>query len=405
MKINRRNFLSFAGVSSAAFLSGCMDINKPHPETDYQSSSYEDAWVELKLENMGWNLEQIRKFVKVPIMAVIKCNGYGHGLVEVGRYLDQKKIDALMVVSLPEALKLREAGVSCPVHNFGPVYEDAAEVLINKNISQSIFTEKAQKLNAAALKIGKRLDVHIHVDTGMARMGIPYYEALPYIRKAAGWKGLHIKGISTAMSEDNELDKEQIKRFESLCNQAESEGISLGTKHAVSTTGIFSQRSSYLDMVRPGLLFFGYYPSRDVQEKFKNEISLKPVLQFKSRVAVVRNLRPGDWVSYNKSYVAKTSEKIAVIPVGYSNGYPYNAQGKTFVLINGERCPVVAYMSANHMEVLLKPDSNVSMGDEVVLLGTQGNEEITADDIAEWTGVSSYKVMIWLNPLMPRIIS
>ncbi len=403
MKINRRNFLSFAGVSSAAFLSGRMDFNRPHPGSNYQNSSYDDVWIELKLENMGWNLEQIRKFVKVPIMAVIKCNGYGHGLVEVGRYLDQKKIDALMVVSLPEALKLREAGVSCPVHNFGPLHEDAAEILINKNISQSIFTEKAQKLNAAALKIGKRIDVHIHVDTGMARMGIPYYEALPYIKKVAGWKGLRIKGISTAMSEDNELDKEQIKRFEILCKHAESEGISLGIKHAVSTTGIFSQRSSYLDMVRPGLLFFGYYPSQEVREKFK-EITLKPVLQLKSRVAVVRNLRPGDPVSYNKSYVAKTREKIAVIPVGYSNGYPYNAQGKTFVLINGERCPVVAYMSANHMEVLLKPDSNVSLEDEVVLLGTQGKEEITADDIAEWTGVSSYKVMIWLNPLMPRII-
>lgn len=403
MKINRRNFLSFAGVSSAAFLSGRMDFNRPHPGSNYQNSSYDDVWIELKLENMGWNLEQIRKFVKVPIMAVIKCNGYGHGLVEVGRYLDQKNIDALMVVSLPEALKLREAGVSCPVHNFGPLHEDAAEILINKNISQSIFTEKAQKLNAAALKIGKRIDVHIHVDTGMARMGIPYYEALPYIKKVAGWKGLRIKGISTAMSEDNELDKEQIKRFEILCKHAESEGISLGIKHALSTTGIFSQRSSYLDMVRPGLLFFGYYPSQEVREKFK-EITLKPVLQLKSRVAVVRNLRPGDPVSYNKSYVAKTREKIAVIPVGYSNGYPYNAQGKTFVLINGERCPVVAYMSANHMEVLLKPDSNVSMEDEVVLLGTQGKEEITADDIAEWTGVSSYKVMIWLNPLMPRII-
>lgn len=403
MKINRRNFLSFAGVSSAAFFSGRMDFNRPHPGSNYQNSSYDDVWIELKLENMGWNLEQIRKFVKVPIMAVIKCNGYGHGLVEVGRYLDQKKIDALMVVSLPEALKLREAGVSCPVHNFGPLHEDAAEILINKNISQSIFTEKAQKLNAAALRIGKRIDVHIHVDTGMARMGIPYYEALPYIKKVAGWKGLRIKGISTAMSEDNELDKEQIKRFEILCKHAESEGISLGIKHAVSTTGIFSQRSSYLDMVRPGLLFFGYYPSQEVREKFK-EITLKPVLQLKSRVAVVRNLRPGDPVSYNKSYVAKTREKIAVIPVGYSNGYPYNAQGKTFVLINGERCPVVAYMSANHMEVLLKPDSNVSLEDEVVLLGTQGKEEITADDIAEWTGVSSYKVMIWLNPLMPRII-
>ncbi|MFC2156544.1 alanine racemase [Acidobacteriota bacterium] len=403
MKINRRDFLSFAGVGSAAILSGRIDYNNPHPGSTDQNTSYDDVWIELKLENMGWNLEQIRKFVKVPIMGVIKCNGYGHGLVEVGRYLDQKRIDALMTVSLPEGLQLREAGVSCPVHNFGPVYEDAAEILIKKNISQSIFTEKAQKLNAAALKMGKRIDVHIHVDTGMARMGIPYYEALPYIKKVAGWKGLRIKGISTAMSEDIEMDKEQIKRFGLLCKQAESEGFSLGVKHAVSSGGIFSLRSSYLDMVRPGLLLFGYYPSREVQEEFK-EITLKPVLQLKSRVAVVKNLRPGDQVSYNKSYVAKTRERIAVIPVGYSNGYPYNAQGKTFVLIKGERCPVVAYMSANHMEVLLKPDSKVSMGDEVVLLGTQGKEEITADDLAEWAGMTSYKVMIWLNPLMPRII-
>lgn len=405
MKLTRRKFLLASGLSSASWLkkrdkkrrTSNLPIRK-----DLKSSSY-DVWVELDFENMAWNLDRLRKRVMVPVMAVIKANGYGHGLSEVAQFLDKKGIDYLMVGKLQEALEIRESVINCPILNFGPFSSKEADEITKNKISQSVFTPEVRSLNSSALKLGKKAKVHIHIDTGMGRAGIPYYEALPFIEKVSSLKGIEIVGISTTLTEDYDFDREQMKRFLSLCKNVEKKGFSLGRKHAASSSGILTFPSSYLDMVRPGIALYGYYPSDETQKK--DSLSLKPVLQLKSRVFVVKNLRPGDSISYHRAYIAKKREKIALIPLGYSDGYPFNVVDKASVLIRGKRFPLIGNVTANHIEVLLRKDTDVSAGDEVVLIGIQGKEKIFADEVARWAGVSTYKILLGLNPLLPKTVA
>lgn len=403
MKLTRREFLVASGFSSASWLKKRDKKRKASSFSptikDVKSSNY-DAWIELDFENMAWNLERLRRQVKVPVMAVIKANGYGHGLVEVGRFLENKGIDYLMVGKLQEAFELRESSINCPILNFGPFSPKETDEIIKNNISQSVFTEEVGSLDSSALKLRKKAKVHIHIDTGMGRAGIAYYKALPFIQKVSSLKGTEIAGISTTLTEDYDFDREQIKRFLSICQRAKKKGFSLGQKHAASSSGILTFPSSYLDMVRPGITLYGYYPSEETQKE--DRLSLKPVLQLKTRVFVVKSLRPGDSISYHRAYTAKKREKFALIPLGYSDGYPFNVVDKASVLIRGKRFPLIGNITANHMEVLLRENSDISSGDEVVLIGTQGKEKITADEVARWAGISTYKILLRLSPLLPK---
>ncbi|UCC39199.1 MAG: alanine racemase [Candidatus Aminicenantes bacterium] len=403
-KITRRDFLLASGLGSAYVLTEKEGVKKTPTDSPTKSGAAlgYDPWIELSLDNMRWNLRQVKKLATVPIMAVIKANGYGHGLVEIGRFLEKQGIDYVMVGKIQEALLLREKGISCPILNFGRFGSKDSREIIIRNISQSVFDEEVKSLNQTALKLGKKAKVHIHVDTGMGRMGLSYRTALPYLRTVSSLKGISIEGISTTFTEDDDFDKEQLSRFLSLCKKAEKEGISLGLKHAASSDGILDLPSANLDMVRPGISIYGYYPSEKTQKE--NRLALRPVLQLKARVVAVKGLWPGDSLSYHRKYTAQKKEKIAIIPVGYSDGYPTNAVGRAHVLIRGKRYPLIAAITANHSAALLGGDSKVSVGDEIVLLGNQGKEKITAEDIAGWAEVSAYKILIGLNPLLPRTI-
>jgi len=404
MKLTRRGFMNILGLSiPIALTKRSVSRTLSYPLIKENQGPRKDTWIELNLQNMAWNLEKVRSRARVAVMAVIKANAYGHGLVEVGRFLDNQGIDALMVCKLQEAIELREAGVKCPILNFGPLFPEDAGILTKLDISQSVFTDEIYLLSQNATKLGKSVHVHIHIDTGMGRMGIPYYEALPYVEKVAELNAIHIQGMSTTLTEDAEFDKIQMERFLSLCKKAEEKGIRLGLKHAHSSAGFFTSESFYLDMVRPGILLYGYYPSEKTQEE--NLLSLKPVLQLKSRVASVKHLRPGDSVSYHRVYRASQKEKISVIPVGYSDGYPFRAAGKGSILIKGQIFPIIGAITANHLEVRLHLDSQVVVGDEAVLLGSQENEKIFAEELARWADVSTYKILINLNPLLPKIQS
>jgi alanine racemase len=403
MQFSRRQFLFASGLGIPTFITKGKSFNVPFSEQkELYKEPTQDTWIELNLPNMAWNLTKIKQLVQVPVMAVIKANAYGHGLLEVGRFLDQSGIDALMVCKLSEALQLRESGVKCPILNFGPLFAEDADLLARYSISQSIFTDDVQFLSQKAQKSGQKIKVHIHIDTGMGRMGHPYQKAEIYIEKIAAMEGIRIQGISTTLTEDPEFDKVQMERFLSLCQKSAQKNIEIGLKHACSSAGIFTAEPSYLDMVRPGILLYGYYPNQKTQKE--DRFSLRPVLQLKSRVAAVKHLRPGDSVSYHRAYIAKTREKMAVIPVGYSDGYPFQVVGKGWVLIKGQKFPIIGDITANHMEIRLDLDSPISVGDEVVLIGSQGKEDITANHLADWADVSTYKMLLRLNPLLPRRI-
>jgi alanine racemase len=403
MQLSRRQFLLASGLGIPMYFTKGKSLNPPAFVQKKQGKEpIQDAWIEVDLPNMAWNLNKIKQHVQVPVMAVIKANAYGHGLLEVGQFLDKSGIDALMVCKLSEALQLRASGVKCPILNFGPLFIEDADLIAKHGISQSIFTNNVQILSQKSQKVREKIEVHIHIDTGMGRMGIPHHKAEAYIEKVAALDGIVIKGISTTLTEDPEFDKVQMNRFLYLCQKSEQKGIRTGLKHAYSSAGIFTAGPSYLDMVRPGILLYGYYPNQKTQKE--DRLSLRPILQLKSRVAAVKTLRAGDSVSYHRAYTAKMAEKMAVIPVGYSDGYPFQAVGKGWVLIRGQKYPLIGDVTANHLEVRLPLDSPISLGDEVVLLGSQGQYKIPADRLAEWEGISTYKILLRLNPLLPRRI-
>jgi alanine racemase len=374
---------------------------RPVPKKEKQGTAGSmDAVVEVNLDHLAWNLQQIRAIVQVPIMAVIKANAYGHGLVEVARFLEEEGLGWLMVGKLEEALVLRKAGIRSSILNFGPYSKPDCAEIVQNNISQSIYSEEVRYLHEAALKQNHKAGVHLDLDTGMGRTGIPSKNAQPLISKIASLSGIRIEGIMTTLTEDEKFDLEQLKRLEEVSSQAKKKGIDLGLRHAASSAGILSGSSYHLDLVRPGIMLYGYYPSAKSQQE--NKLSLKPSLRLLARVIDIRLLSPGDTLSYHRVFVADKAMWVATVGIGYSDGYPTQLAGKGTVMINGKTYPVIASVTANHLMVDLNNSEDVKVGDEVVLLDNSREAELAAAGLAELSGLSVYKILIGLNPLIPR---
>jgi alanine racemase len=305
-----------------------------------------------------------------------------------------------MVGKVEEALLLRKAGVRASVLNFGPYARQECSQIVQNNVSQSVYSEELRYLHEAALKLKRKAGVHIDIDTGMGRTGIPSSNALPLIIKMASLSGLKIEGIMTTLTEDEKFDQEQLRRYEEVCFEAKRKGIELGFRHAASSAGILSGQKYHLDLVRPGIMLYGYYPSAQTQQE--NKLSLKPSLRLVARVIDIRYLSPGDTLSYHRAYVADKTLWAATIGLGYSDGYPPQLAGKSTVMIKGKTFPVIASVTANHLMVDLGDSEEVRVGDEVVLLDNRPEDEQTADVLAQLAGSSVYKILIGLNPLIPR---
>jgi alanine racemase len=402
MKINRRTFL---GLSTLALLdsspSKARDLSRmDSPTKRMEAKNSAEPWIEIDLANIAWNVQQVRERVKgIPIMAVIKANAYGLGLVPIAQFLQKQGIKYLAVVKLQEALQLREAGIEAHILNLGPLCPQAAEDIVNHNIAQAVYTNEVSTLCETAVKVNKSAVVHLMIDTGLGRVGIPYYKALPFIRKVSSLEGVSIAGILTALTEDDDFDKEQLSRFAQVCQQAQEEGINIGLRHAMSSDGIL-RHTKYLDMVRPGILIYGHYPSYKAYEQ--RLIDLKPALQLKCRVAYVKELHPGDGVSYHRPFMAKKKELVATLPMGYSDGLPPTIADKAQVLIGGMRYPLIAAVTANHCTALITGSQGIKIDDEAVLIGKQGDEMIPAEELAKHARTSVYRLLIGLNPHLPR---
>lgn len=400
--MKRRIFLETMGAGSLAALSdpkGSWPQSAPAQEKS-EMSSHMDPWIEVNLDHIRWNFSQVKKHAKVRVMAVVKANAYGHGLVEVALALEKAGVDGLMVGKLAEGLALRKAGLQSPVLNFGPFAKENCEAIVMNNLSQSVFSEEAASLHEAASRFRNKASVHIDIDTGMSRTGIPYDRALPLIEKIAALSQIKIDGIATTLTEDPEFDKEQLRRFRDVCSAAEKRGISLGLKHAASSAGIFESPEFYLDMIRPGITLYGYYPNAQTQKE--DLLKLRPALKLMAKVVFIKDMRPGDSLSYHRVIKAKKRMRVATVGVGYSDGYLPQLGGKSFVSIKGKKYPVMSAVTSNHIMVDLNNDQEIIVGDDVTLIDNQKNSGLTADVLEAQSGVSDYKILIGLNPLLPR---
>ena len=393
-KFSRRDFLTLAGTAPLGF---AFSSHLPGPmNSKDDEEEYFDPWVEIDTKNLAWNLSQIQQRVgKRPVMAVIKCNAYGHGLVGVAKSLAKLNVKHMAVVKIQEAMPLRKNGIKGMILNFGPFTQKEAEQIVQHDISQSVFSEEVDKLAQAARKLNKKARVHIKVDTGLRRVGVPYTDAFSFVERVASMPEIAIEGIFTTLSEEEDFDKIQVERLMRICDEAEKKRISIGLRHAASSLAVSKFPQSFLDMVRPGNCIYGIEPLPN--------LNLRPAMSMKTRVIYIKKLRPGDTIAYHRAYKVKKDMLLATLPLGYSDGYLHRAVNKADVLIKGRRWPLIAYISANHSTVDITGSEGIKIGDEVVLFGKQSDNEITLGEVSQWGESSVYKVAIAMNPLLPRV--
>ncbi len=366
------------------------------------------VWVEVDLGAIRYNLQQIKKRVgsSVKIMGVVKADGYGHGAVKVSKILVDEGIDGLCVENIEEGIELREARISIPILVLFPFLKEELDLIVNFELTPTIFEEEtAEILSKKALERGKRVKIHINVDTGMGRAGVPHEEAVKFIEKVNKFSGIEVEGVYTHFSSAEEKNGEysslQISRFQEVIEDLKKRGINLPLRHIANSAAILNAFSSFnncFNMVRPGLLLYGYYSSSSVS----HSISLKPTLSLKSRVVVIKKFSRGAPLSYNRTYVTSCSTSIATLSMGYACGYPRCLSNKGEVLIRGERFPLVGRICMAQSLVDIG-NAKVGIGDEAVLWGSQKGVKISIEEVSLKANTSPYELATNLSEKVPRI--
>jgi alanine racemase len=310
-------------------------------------------------------------------------------------------IHGFAVFKVEEALSLRDAGIAKPVLVLGPATDEELEALVHRDVMPSIYEERGVVLARLASDLGKRVKVQLYLDTGLGRTGVPYHRALPLVESLAAHEGIEFNGVLTALTEDPEFDREQLRRLNGLYTEAEDRGIDLGRRHAASSSGVFHLPDAHLDMVRPGVALYGCYPGDPNIER--KEMALQPAMSLKARVMLVKQLRTGDSLQYHRAYVAEKPVWVATLPVGYSDGFPRGAANTCSVLIGARRYPLIAGVTSNHSLIEVGDDPTVAAGDEALFFGSAHGESIDPHAVADRAGVSVYSLLIGMNPLLPRV--
>ncbi|MBP7175038.1 MAG: alanine racemase [Thermoclostridium sp.] len=367
------------------------------------------TWAEINLDHIGHNVREIAKRAgkMTEIMAVVKADAYGHGIFETVPTLLESGASRLAVSMLDEAIQLRDIGVRVPILVLSYTDPVRAEEIIEHNITQTVFShDLAQALSRAAVKLGKHARIHIKIDTGMTRVGFsPGYSAIKDVVEINQLPGIIIEGLFSHFASADEAEREytllQYERFESIVQELNRIGILIPVKHISNSGAILQYPTLDLDMVRPGIILYGLYPSDQVD---KTVIDLKPAMSLKAKVVMVRDVEPGVSISYGRTYTTKRKSRIATIPIGYADGYSRLLSNTGRVLIHGEYAPVLGRVCMDQCMVdVTDIPTPVTTGDEAVLFGKQGNREITVDEVAALSQTVNYEVVCLIGKRVPRV--
>lgn len=374
---------------------------------EIQNVSKERTYITIDLEAFRQNILNIYAFSNVPMIAVIKTDGYGHGAVRLAKELEQFSfVWGYAVATIEEAVELREAGLKKRILILGYVFPDAYETMIQYRITPTVFdTESAELLSREAEKQKKKIPIHIKVDTGMSRIGLPAAkEGIETVKKIAALGSLTIEGIFTHLAKADEWDhapaQQQIDRFKTFCWELERDGIVVPLKHCANSAGILAFESAKMDLMRAGIIIYGLVPSDEVPV---GTVSLKPVLSWKSAVTYVKTLPAGVPVSYGGTYITSGETKVATIPVGYGDGYPRLLSNRGAVLIRGKRAPIIGRVCMDQFMVDVTKIEGVRRGDTVTLIGSDQEEEIRIEELAKLCGTIHYEIACNINKRVPRI--
>jgi len=373
-----------------------MSKNTPH-------KGFRPTWAEVDLSAIAHNLGIVSRLVNpgVKIMACVKADAYGHGLIPVSKKLVSCGADYLGVASIEEGLLLREAGIRKPILILGLISQKDIPALFRFRLMPTVCqSDFACALAKEAQRRARRFPIHIKVDTGMHRIGVLCDKAPGLIKEIAALKNIIIEGIFTHLAcadTDRKFTLGQIKLFKSVLEKVKACGIRIPLAHAANSMGVIAYKESHFNMVRPGLMLYGLYPKETARMPL-----LRPALSLKTRVVYVKRLPAGSGISYGHTYITRTPASIVTLPIGYGDGYPRNLSNLAPVLIKGR---VLRISGRVCMDQLMVDAGNmkVSTGDEAVLIGRQGNRNISAERLATLAGTIPYEIVCGLGSRIPRI--
>ena len=404
--ISRRGFL--AASAASVVVPGVALARADSPQTESGATEQEkpkgfEPWIEIDSAALTHNVREISRTVdRKPIVAVVKNNAYGLGLALAGPLLDRLSEVAMLAVVRPdEAMTLRASGVRKPILLMGPATEDELVELVRLDVIQSPYRDGAPTiLSRVADRAGRPVRVHLYVDTGMHRMGLPVGQALPWIESLAKAPGIRIEGAFTELTEDAEFDRQQVARMREMQSAARGRGIAIGTLHAASSDAVQHGRADMvLDAVRPGLALYGGYVSGEAMQRG----GLRPAYRLKTRVLRVDHLAAGEGISYHRRWIAERPTWTATLAVGHVDGYPAGATKGCEVFAGGRLYAVIGTVSASHTVINLGDDRTLNVGDEVTLVGGE-HPAIHPNEVARRSGWSEYNMFMHLSPGVARMV-
>ncbi|MCX7749020.1 MAG: alanine racemase [Clostridia bacterium] len=367
------------------------------------------AWAEVSLDAISHNVREIRRITnkKAEIMGVVKADAYGHGVMEVARTLLNNGVTRLAVSMLDEAIQLRKNGIEVPILILSYTDPRRADEIILNDVTQAVFShDLATALSDAAIRLNRNVKIHIKIDTGMTRVGfMPGYSAVKNVIEISKLPRIIIEGLFTHFASADESDKTythlQFERFMSICNELNRIGVYIPIKHVANSAAIMEFPEMHLNMVRPGIILYGLYPSVEVD---KSKLDLKPAMTLKANVVLVKDVEKDTPISYGRIFTTKRTSKIATIPIGYADGYTRLLTNKGRVLANGGFAPIVGKICMDQCMIdVTDLEKGVRVGDEVVLFGKQGEQEIKVEEVAAQIGTINYEVVCIIGKRIPRV--
>ena len=353
------------------------------------------AWVEIDLARLRHNLRAIRRDLPagVRLMAVLKDEAYGHGALDIARVASEEGAWGFGLSTLEEAMTLRDAGITAPLLLLGERQEAELEWCVAHDLTVCVNEpHTVRTLARIAAGFNKQVPVHLKIHTGMSRYGVRWDEALPLVEQILGEKSLRLEGVMSHFAQSDEIDKTfanlQLARFNSVMRALEEGNVSVDLRHICNSGGFLDLPQAHLDMVRAGILLHGIFPSTTC----RRIPGIEPVMSVKARIAAIQKVRPGESVGYGMRFTAESERRIAILPIGYGDGFP-RVRNEGFVLIHGQRAPLVGGAAMDAITVDITHIPQAQMWDEAVIMGRQGGEEITARDVAKLKNTVTYDVL------------
>ncbi|MGQ9674764.1 MAG: alanine racemase [Chloroflexota bacterium] len=364
------------------------------------------AWAEIDLDAIEHNVRQIRLLIgqHVELLAVVKANAYGHGAGPVAKAALEAGANRLGVAIVDEGVQLRRAGIKHPILVLGYIPPWQANEVVGQDLMATVNTwQTALALSARASALGREATVHVKVDTGLGRFGLLPHEVLKFVRGLLTLPSLRLEGFWTHFATADEKDKEYTRRQLAVYHEAlkslSDAGISIPCRHVANSAATLEMPESHLDMVRCGIALYGLYPSVEVG----HAVALQPAMSLKARLARVRELPVGSSVSYGRKFVADRPTLVGLVPFGYADGFDRGLSSVGSVIVRGRRAPVIGRVCMDQFVVNLQDVSGAAQDDEVVIIGRQGDEEITADEVALAAATINYEIVCGIGARVPRV--